>query len=360
MHLETRVDLAYPILYLQGPGPGIHVQIDMVSPDHGSLVFFDGDCAAIFTGATYGVTDVITETLDDPPDDSDLADWETVEEATITISAPLTLLPHPAATIQSLEELAATEIRVPVLDPGSYRLRVASRGRDVDRSDVSVRLQLWPTVEHGGLRVIATGDRFDPASLTSVTPRNHVRTAAFEPAAATTTAAAASATPVSSNVVDVSYHSFLISGPEIDPTATYTQGSVFDAGDNLVSVHTGIASGPVAVVIERFDGDPLLETGVPPIDLSEWENVDEVTVPCRTDMWVITLDGEIVSEFGVFEPSASSTRTFRIAVRGRASNWDLIVDEPTEDYLIQTWSTSSSPSMITATKATDGIWQCEN
>ncbi|MBD0862617.1 hypothetical protein IA539_15565 [Gordonia sp. zg691] len=354
MHLETQADLAYPIVYLQGPGPGIQVHIDMASTDHGNLVFFGGDCAAIFTGATYGITDIIIDTRDGPPADGDLADWETVEEGTLTISAPLTLLPHPAAAIQSLEELSATEIRVPALDPGSYRLRVASRGRDVDRSDVSVRLQLWPTAERGGLRVIATGDRFDPRSLSSITPRHHVRTATSEPATATTATASPTLRP--SNTVDVSHHSFLISGQEIDPTATYAQGSVFDAGDNLIAVHTGIASGPVAVVIERFDDDPLLDTGVPPIDLSAWENVDEVTVPCRTEMWVITLDGEIVSAFGVFGPSSSGTRTFRIAVRGRASNWDSIVDEPTEDYLVQTWSTSSGPSTITATKATDGIW----
>lgn len=356
MHLETRADLAYPILYLQGGGPGIRVEIDLTSSHHGQLAFFGDDCAAIYTGATYGLTDIHVEQVAGRPHDSDLRDWETVEESTIAVTSPLTLIPHPAATIRSLEDLAATEIPIPQLAPGTYRLRVASQGRDIDRSDVTVRLQFWPTDGPGDLQVIATGDNFDPRSLTSVTPRHHVRTAATHPVDVASTAGTTPALG-SSESVDVSYHSFLISGPEIDPTATYTQGSVFDAGNDLISVHTGIASGPVELVIERFNGDPILETGTPPIDLSAWESIDEVTVPSRTDMWIITVDGDVVSEFGAFEPSRSGTRTFRIAVRGRASNWDMIVDRPTERYLVQTWSTNGGPCMISPVKWTDGIWE---
>lgn len=153
-----------------------------------------------------------------------------------------------------------------------------------------------------------------------------------------------------------SYHTFLISGRDADPTDTYSSGSVFEVGNDLISVRTGIASGPVSVTVERFDGDSILETGVPPIDESQWESIEEVTIPCKAEMWFITLDGEVLDRFGSFEGSRIGTRTFRIAVRGRAANWDMIVDEPIEHYLVQTWDRRGGPSMITRTKWTDGVW----
>ncbi|OAK56239.1 hypothetical protein [Rhodococcoides kyotonense] len=123
---------------------------------------------------------------------------------------------------------------------------------------MTVRLQIWPTSDAGGLRVLKTGDDFDPRSLTSVTPRRHERdeTPAARPAN-------------SLGNVAVSYHTFLISGRDTDPTETYSSGSVVEAGNDLISVRTGIASGPVSVTVERFDGDPILESGVPPIDESQ-------------------------------------------------------------------------------------------
>lgn len=333
-----------PILYLQGEGVGILVELDLASPNSGRLAYFGSDCAGVFTGATYGVTEVVTERLDGPPDD-DLDDWETVEEASIETSSELRLVPHPAADVQTLEALAATAIGIPDTKPGTYRVRVSARGRDVHRSDVTVRVQVWATSEIGGLRVIKTGDEFDPRSLTSVTPRRHERDET--PAARPT---------MTSGDIAVSYHAFLISGLDTDPTETYTRGSVFEAGNDLISVRTGIASGPATVTVERFEGDPILETGVPPIDESQWESIDEVTIPCRTEMWFITLDGEVLDLFGSFSGSRIGTRTFRIAARGRAENWDMIVDEPTEHYLIQTWGSQGGPSMITRMKWTDGVW----
>lgn len=64
---------------------------------------------------------------------------------------------------------------MPDTAPGRYGVRVSARGRDVHRSDVTVRLQIWATSETGGLRVLETGDDFNPRSLTSVTPRRHER-----------------------------------------------------------------------------------------------------------------------------------------------------------------------------------------
>lgn len=327
--------MAYPVLYLQSDdGYFIHMQLDFASANNGRLAYFGGDCAAIYTGATYGLTD-----------------WETVEEATITVTSPMTLVPHPAPTIQSPEALAATRIELPPLEVGTYTLRVSARGRALTRSDVAVRLQFWPATDKAGLSILAIGDTFDPRTLTSVTPRPHSRATA-----STTRPDAPESTPRNSGTVEVSHHLFLISGTDIDPTATYSHGSVFDAGNNLISVHTGIASGPVEVTVERFDGDPLLESGTLPTDDSAWESIDEVTVPSQVDMCFITLNGEIIDSLGAFVAPPSGARSFRVCARGRASNWDMIVDEPTERYLVQTWP-SDGPSMVVSKKWTDGVWE---
>ncbi|OAK56240.1 hypothetical protein [Rhodococcoides kyotonense] len=101
-----------------GGGAGILVELDLTSPNSGRLAYFGNDCAGIYTGATYGVTEVVTEGLDGAPDD-DLDDWKTVEEATIETTSQLRLLPHPATHVQTLEALAATAITMPDTAPGA-------------------------------------------------------------------------------------------------------------------------------------------------------------------------------------------------------------------------------------------------
>ena len=156
-------------------------------------------------------------------------------------------------------------------------------------------------------------------------------------------------------LISAGHHTFLISAADSDPTDTYTTGQVFDAGNNLISVHTGIAYGPVNVTLELLSGeDHIFENGGPYIDLDAFDNIEEVTVVCREPMLFITLENEIVEEFGELT-SPNGARHFRIATRGRAKHWDLDVDTPNEDYLIQTWP-SGGPSMIREIKATDGVW----
>ncbi|GAA3146581.1 hypothetical protein GCM10020255_024820 [Rhodococcus baikonurensis] len=141
---------------------------------------------------------------------------------------------------------------------------------------------------------------------------------------------------ITRGLVDAEHHTFLISAADTDPTETYSEGQVFDAGNNLISVHTGIAYGPVNVILEQLSGDDdMFLNGGPAIDLDAWDNVEEVHVVCRQPMLFITLSNEIVEEFGELT-SPIGARCFRIATRGRAEHWDMDVDSATEDYLIQT------------------------
>lgn len=164
---------------------------------------------------------------------------------------------------------------------------------------------------------------------------------------------------ITRGLVDAEHHTFLISAADTDPTETYSEGQVFDAGNNLISVHTGIAYGPVNVTLEQLSGDDdMFLNGGPAIDLDAWDNVEEVHVVCRQPMLFITLSNEIVEEFGELT-SPIGARCFRIATRGRAEHWDMDVDSATEDYLIQTWP-AGSPSMIREIKASDGVWPVEH
>lgn len=152
-----------------------------------------------------------------------------------------------------------------------------------------------------------------------------------------------------SGTVAVDHHQCVVgsqSAETYEPTAT---GSVMEVGPNFVTVMTGVAYGPVSLTVEVLDGRP-----DDPDVSSEWEVVEEATIKVSKPIRVITLDGELASDFPKL-PVARGLNTFRVSARGRDANWDLTVDEPTEWYLVQMWKVTQ-PAGMRRLRKTDAAW----
>ncbi|AFR49505.1 hypothetical protein KTR9_2868 [Gordonia sp. KTR9] len=70
---------------------------------------------------------------------------------------------------------------------------------------------------------------------------------------------------------------------------------------------------------------------------------------------MMTVDGRRPETLGPIPAPASGVVTLRVSTRGRAANWDHIVDEPCEAYLIQTWPADTN-TPTRQLKSADGMW----
>lgn len=154
------------------------------------------------------------------------------------------------------------------------------------------------------------------------------------------------------------HHAFLTSAADTDPPGgAVTTGTVFDARNNLTSVHTGIAHSHVNATLNYC---PAKITPSKVAGLHRFRrigNVEEVTVACRELMLFVALKNEIVEGFGTLT-TPQGARHLCISTRDRTTHWELDVDRPTEDALIQTWPTGDL-SVIREAKAKDGVWLIE-
>jgi hypothetical protein len=117
------------------------------------------NCALICTGADRGPVTVTAEALDTAPDLAGVDDWDDVAE--ISLTAPVGRL----AVHQLLYLPGETPPDLPVLSPagpGTYRLRIHTRGRDahhdqvVDTPTEEYHLVCWPAPPTGALIIRAT------------------------------------------------------------------------------------------------------------------------------------------------------------------------------------------------------------
>lgn len=151
-----------------------------------------------------------------------------------------------------------------------------------------------------------------------------------------------------SSTIDVDHHQFFLCATDTDPTSVSSQGDVFDSGTNLVAVHTGIASGPAQISLSA-----LMEPAAG--DFDGWDNVNQSTLVVNQPLVVLTTLGDVESALGTVETPRTGYLTVRVSVRGRATNWDLDVEKPSEEYLIETWPGHARKS-VDILKSTDGIW----
>ncbi len=174
--MDTRrtIDLGVPVLFVQTLEGGAGIQNgDLSSDSCGRLIVMGTDFVVVYTGVTYGPAEVGISVRTTPPTTT-MTEWETIEEGTFAVTGPHSLIPHPAGTETSIEDIAGVTT-VDDISPGSWHIRVHARGRDADRGDVAVLLQLSPTEHPLPLTTAKVGDSYLPRMLTTVPtrPRPH-------------------------------------------------------------------------------------------------------------------------------------------------------------------------------------------
>ncbi|MFE7417919.1 hypothetical protein [Rhodococcus sp. NPDC057529] len=150
------------------------------------------------------------------------------------------------------------------------------------------------------------------------------------------------------STVEANHHQFVIGERQADTLAVTVESSLFDAGRDFLTVHTGVANGPVSIGIEILGDQP--ESTL----FEDWENVAECTISTSA-LCVMTLQGEPVEDFTDLAVVDVGRYRVRVHARGRDVNWDMDVAEPTEDYLVQLWPVARVQGFVRL-KKTDTAW----
>lgn len=79
------------------------------------------DFVVVYTGVTYGPAEVGISVRTTPPTTT-MTEWETIEEGTFAVTGPHSLIPHPAGTETSIEDIAGVTT-VDDISPGSWHIR---------------------------------------------------------------------------------------------------------------------------------------------------------------------------------------------------------------------------------------------
>ncbi|UOT01581.1 hypothetical protein MPY17_21550 [Rhodococcus opacus] len=150
------------------------------------------------------------------------------------------------------------------------------------------------------------------------------------------------------STVEADHHQFTIGERQADTLAVAVESSSSTQVVNFLTVHTGVAYGPVSIGVEILGDQP--ESTL----FEDWENVAECTIRAST-LCVMTLQGEPVED--ITELTGVDPGKFRVRVhaRGRDLNWDMDVAEPTEDYLVQLWPVPRVWGFVRL-KKTDTAW----
>ncbi|MBE7194349.1 MAG: hypothetical protein INR66_17935 [Gordonia polyisoprenivorans] len=134
-------------------------------------------------------------------------------------------------------------------------------------------------------------------------------------------------------VVEVDEHQFYLSPVTQDPTAVVATAGILDVGERHVVINTGIASGPVRVGVSVFEGPSGLV-------IETYEDVAQASITIADEpLQLINVLGELAEDFSDELAGATGLRGLRVSATGRDRARDQVVDEPTEEYLIQIFST---------------------
>lgn len=145
-----------------------------------------------------------------------------------------------------------------------------------------------------------------------------------------------------SGTVKVNYRAFSLidTGVPDDslPPPPPEPGFSFLAGYlGIVTINTGVICAPLAITVETLESQPADP------DLGAWDGVEETAFESVTGE-VVVCDGDYVPEADQFPDSVTSSGpgTYRVRahMRSRFANYDSIVDESAETYLIQAWPTT--------------------
>jgi hypothetical protein len=142
----------------------------------------------------------------------------------------------------------------------------------------------------------------------------------------------------------VVYHQFFLAPfghtPILDP-AKPGRLLVADPAGPAAIVCCGCAIGPVNVTVTIAD------TELPEIAAAagEWEIAEQMTLQVKGDLYLVPLvpEGPVVK---IYSPPAPGPHIVQAFARGRATHYDSVVEEPTEDYLIAIAPTTSPRSRV--------------
>lgn len=110
-------------------------------------------------------------------------------------------------------------------------------------------------------------------------------------------------------------------------------------GGTAVIVVTGCANGPVLIAIELIDADADISSG--------WEVQEEVDLTITGALHLSSPTWGTMFERVHVEPRRPGLHRLRVSGRGRHTNPDFSVFEPTEHYLIQAWpSETPAPRVV--------------
>lgn len=134
----------------------------------------------------------------------------------------------------------------------------------------------------------------------------------------------------------IDYHQFFLMEPDQEDFIPDEAGQLVSATGESVIVHTGIATGRVAVRIEIHDAEPAL-------DEAEWEEVAEVGVQVETGPLIVRCLMEYPPDLPELTPAGPGPYRVRAHARGRDIAYDLGVSESQEVYLFQIWPAPYGP-----------------
>jgi hypothetical protein len=135
--------------------------------------------------------------------------------------------------------------------------------------------------------------------------------------------------------IKAAYHQVFLSPFEIDPDwGDWERSRLLGiSGRSAVVISTGCAMGPVRVCVISSDRSP----GPLSDAMVDWEVGEE------EDCWIeeAMIFSSPEEAFGivedVFVPARPGLHRVRLLARGRATNYDAVVREPTEHYEIRIW-----------------------
>lgn len=135
---------------------------------------------------------------------------------------------------------------------------------------------------------------------------------------------------------------FTVGAIDADTLAVTAEGKLLETGPGFITVITGVAYGPVNLLIELLDTAPGAD------DDHTWEVIEEASIESRSELHVMRMDGELAQQFSPLPPG---TYRVRASARGRDRQRGMEVSEPTEDHRLRIWATTApSPQSITAVK----------
>ena len=118
-----------------------------------------------------------------------------------------------------------------------------------------------------------------------------------------------------------------------------------------VAIYTGIAMGPVRVTLSALRG------GVPEVDDSDrWEEIVETSFPpLEYGPWLTSFEADGAGPWPELPEASLGCDRVRVYAMGRDRAYDLVVEEPTESYLLQLWTAENPGSATVVLRESDEV-----